>query len=122
MTMIDTPQDHYTEALHATRDDAWKYHRFDRDHLPPPTYTKNWKPSCDDEGRGHWSRCYECNHFIATLLVDKAKFLAQKQLEGECPDTPHPNPSLLRPHRFYYGTDIDNKDDPKRKKAATGTT
>jgi hypothetical protein len=50
------------------------------------------------------------------LLVNKAKFLAQKQLEGEQPEAPHPNPSLLCPHCFYYGTDIDSRDDPRRKK------
>jgi hypothetical protein len=33
--------------------------------------------------------------------------------QEEYPETPHPNPSLLRPH---YGTDIENKDNPEKKK------
>jgi hypothetical protein len=65
---------------------------------------------------GHWNCCYECSNSITSLLVDKAGFLARKQLEKEYPEMPHPNPSLLCPRHFYYGTDIDNKDDPERTK------
>jgi hypothetical protein len=48
------------------------------------------------------------------LLFNKAEFPAWKELEKEYLETPHPNPSLLCPHRFYNGTDIDNEDDPER--------
>jgi hypothetical protein len=50
------------------------------------------------------------------LLVDKAEFLAGKQLEEEYPETPHPNPPSLRPDCFNHGTDIDHENDPGRKK------
>jgi hypothetical protein len=111
------PQDHHTEALHPTRENHWKYHWFDTGQLPPPYQAKTvWKPSCDDDGCGYWNRCYDCNDFNATLLVDKAEFLARKQLEEEHPETPHPHPALLRPHQFNYGTDIEDENDPERKK------
>jgi hypothetical protein len=106
---MDVPRDHYMEALHPTRPNQWKYHWFDPDYPPPP---EAWKRSCNDKGCGHWSRCYECNDSMAILLVDKAEFLARKELEKEYPETPHPNPPSLRPHRFRYGTD-PNKTDPE---------
>jgi hypothetical protein len=114
--MIDPPRDHHTEALHPTKENHWRYHWFNVDYHPSPTYLDIWEPSCEDKGCGHWNRCYDCNEFPATLLVDKAEFLARKELEEEYPETPHPNPSLLRPHRFYYGTDVDDQDDPESKK------
>jgi hypothetical protein len=113
----DTPHNHYkyTEALHPTRYNQWRYHWFDTGHIPPPNHTKtHWmRPSCNDKGYGHWNHCYDCNDFIASLLVDKAKFMARRQLEEEYPEAPRPNPSLLCPHQFHYGrTDIDDKKDP----------
>jgi hypothetical protein len=48
------------------------------------------------------------------LLVNKAEFLAWKELEKEYPETPHLNPSLLRPHQFLYRTDIEDETDPER--------
>jgi hypothetical protein len=115
-TPTDTPRNNHTEALHPSRENQWQYHWFDPDHFSPPNHLETWKPSCNDDGCGHWNRCYDCNDFIATLLVDKAEFLARKQLEKEYPEAPHPNPSSLRPNRFYYGTDIDDENDPERKK------
>ena len=56
------------------------------------------------------------DNFPASLLVDKAEFLAQRQLEEEYPENPHPNPPSLRPHHFYYGTNVDDENDPERKK------
>jgi hypothetical protein len=111
---MDTHRDHYMDALHPTRPNHWRYHWFDPDYPPPSSHPQTWKPSCDDRGCGHWNRCYECNDSIASLLVDKAEFLARKELEKEYPETPHPNPSLLRPHQFLYGTDIDDESDPER--------
>jgi hypothetical protein len=84
-TTMDTPRDHYMEALHLTRDNHWIYHWFDPNYPPPPTHPEAWKPSCDDEGCGHWNHCYECNDSIASLLVNKAEFLAWKELEKEYP-------------------------------------
>jgi hypothetical protein len=107
------------EALHPTRRNHWQYHWFDIGHIPSPRHTNpRWKPktSCTDDGCGHWSRCYNCNDLIASLLVDKAEFIARRQLEEEYPEAPHPYPSLLRPHHFHYGTDIEDEDDPERKK------
>jgi hypothetical protein len=50
--------------------------------LPVPTpKTGNQAASCNNKGCRYWNCCYECNDFIAMLLVDKAEFLAQKQLE-----------------------------------------
>jgi hypothetical protein len=114
--MTDPPRDHHTVALHPTKDNHWRYHWFDIDHHLSPTYPRTWERSCNDEGCGHWNRCYDCNDFVASLLVDKAEFLARKELEEEYPRTPHPNPSLLRPHHFYYSTDFNNKADPESKK------
>ena len=111
------PHNHHTEALHPTRKNQWKYHWFDIGQLPPPHQTKPvWRPSCDDDGCGYWNRCYDCNDFSATLLVDKAEFMARRQLEEEYPEAPHPNPTLLRPHQFNYRTNIDKENDPERKK------
>jgi hypothetical protein len=112
----DTPRNHYAEALHPTRENHWQYHSFDPDHFPSPNYFETWKPSCNDRRCGHWNHCYDCNNFIVSLLIDKAEFLAWKQLEEEYSETPHPLPSSLCPYRFYYGTDIDDEDDPQRKK------
>jgi hypothetical protein len=115
------PHYHYMEALHPTKQNHWQYHWFDVGHIPPPRHTDpRWKPklSCVDQGCGHWSRCYNCNDFIASLLVDKAEFIARRELETEYPENPHPHPLLLRPHQFCYGTDdVDDQDDPERKKA-----
>jgi hypothetical protein len=118
MTTTRTAQNHHTEALHWTRENQWKYHWFDIGQLPPPYQAKSvWKPSCDNDGCGYWNRCYDCNDFNATLLVDKAEFIARKQLEREYPEALHSNPTLvLRPHQFNYGTNIEGKNDPKRKK------
>jgi hypothetical protein len=90
-TITDTPCNHHTEALHLTRNGHWQYHWFNPHHFPPPSHAATWKPSCNDKGCRHWDRCYDCNNFSASLLVDKAEFLAQKQLEQEYPETPHPN-------------------------------
>jgi hypothetical protein len=49
--MVHTPKNHHTEALHPTKDNHWKYHWFITYHFPPPTYTKTWKPSCNEEGK-----------------------------------------------------------------------
>jgi hypothetical protein len=46
--------------------------------------------------------------------------MARRQLEKEYPETPHPNPTLLRPHQFNYGTNIEDENDPERKKSRTG--
>jgi hypothetical protein len=83
----DTPQNHHTEALHPTRNNHWQYHWFNPDQFPSPSHPATWKPSCKDKGCRHWNHCYDCNAFIASLLVNKAKFLAQKQLEEEYPET-----------------------------------
>jgi hypothetical protein len=113
---MHAPQDHHTEALHPTRYNHWKYHWFDPEHLPPPNHTKDsWKPSCNDKGCGHCNCCYDCNDSIALLLVDKAEFMARRQLKEEYPEAPHPNPPLLRPHQFHYMTDINNENYPKGK-------
>jgi hypothetical protein len=85
-TCMPQPQDHYMEALQQTRENQWKYHWFDIGQLPPPHQVKTgWRPSCDDDGCGYWNRCYHCNAFNITLLVDKAEFLVRKQLENEYP-------------------------------------
>jgi hypothetical protein len=104
------------EALHPTRPNHWRYHWFDPNYPPPLSHPEAWKPSCKDEGCRHWNRnhCYECNNSIASLLVNKAKFLAWKELEKEHPKMPHLNPLLLHPHRFLYGTYIKDETDPKR--------
>jgi hypothetical protein len=110
-TMSHAPRDHHPDTLHPTRENQWN----DIGQLPPPHQAEpTWRPSCNDDGCGYWNRCYNCNDFNATLLVDKAEFLARKQLEKEYLEAPHPHPTLLRPHEFNYGTDIEN--DPERKK------
>jgi hypothetical protein len=117
----DNPRDPHMEALHPTRSNHWKYHWFDADHFPPPNHTKNcWRPSCNNDGCGYWNCRYDCNKFPASLLVDKAKFMARRQLEGEYPETPHPNLLLLRPHHLYYVQTLTTKMTPKERSTRTG--
>jgi hypothetical protein len=81
-----------------------------------------WKMQTKLPWQGRWTlvtllwTLLQWLHQYITTLVDKAKFLAPKQLEREYPETPHPNPSLLHPHPIYYGTDIGDGNDPEIKK------
>jgi hypothetical protein len=105
------------EALHPTRENQWRYHWFDIGQPPPPYQAKTtWRPTCNDDICWYWNRCYDCNNFNATLLVDKAEFMARRHLVKEYPEAPHPNPTLLRPPQFNYGMNIEVKNDPERKK------
>jgi hypothetical protein len=109
----DTPQNHYTEVLHPTKYNHWRYHSFDTNHILSPNHTETcWRPSFHSKGCRQWNPCYNC---IALLLVDNTECMARTQLEEEYLEAPHPNPPLLCPYHFHYGTDADEENEPKRK-------
>jgi hypothetical protein len=113
--------------LHPTRPNQYARHWFEieqaKDRGVKPLF---WTPlsTCEDQACNFWSTCYDCNDCPATLLVDKAEFIARKELELECnPKQEPPNQNLppIHPNApFYYShlTDPDDFNDPERMKDA----
>jgi hypothetical protein len=87
-------------------------------------------PTCKDQACNFWNPCYDCNDCPATLLVDKAEFLARKELELEFelkakskqePPKNHPiHPNA--PFLYSHMTDPDDLSDPERSKDAKWRT
>jgi hypothetical protein len=118
--------------LHPTRPNQYAQHWFRSKQAEDRSDTAvYWTPlpSCKDQACGFWSTCYDCNDCPATLLVDKAEFIARKEFESEQDEPPkkHPNTSNTSPISpvhpntpFYYSHLIEPDDftNPERRKDA----
>ena len=118
-----TTHKHYMWELHPTQPNQYVQHWLeteqarDRGILPAL-----WSPlpSCKDQACCFWSTCYGCNDCPATLLVDKAEFMARKEFETEYEyDLEPTNHALLHPHTPFaicHLTDPDDLTHVERKK------
>jgi hypothetical protein len=107
-------QDYYWE-IHPTRPNQYARHWFEieqaRDREGTPL---SWTPlpSCKDRACSFWSTCYDCNDCPATLLVDKAEFLARKELESEYEYEYEPTiHALLHPNAPFLYCHLTEPDD-----------